>query len=191
MTTPEEEKKAKVKAATDAANTQLSALSARTGKAEPAVKTELKEKVAAALRASDNPADIANAIKEVVNKHAAPKTDEDKAKLETEAKAIGEALIKLKKEGGVDAAINTFNSSVDRAELPLGMMIGGAAGLAAALGTDIGDWSSFGGIMQKLALIAVGVGAGELINNDMGARDRVTGMFTGPKPPEAGKAPGK
>jgi hypothetical protein len=155
-----------------------------TSKADEEVKKTLKAKVAEALRAPGATAKtVGDAI--VASLINDKMKDEEKEKLRKEADTIGKTLIELKGKTDVETAVKTFDESVERASgLPMGMLLGGAAGLAAAAATDIGDWSSFSGIMKKLALIAVGVGAGAMINNDFGARDKVVGMFSGPKKPD-------
>ena len=142
------------------------------------MKKKLKEAVEKALKADNTSSmSIAAAIKQVINDNpnTRPKTDAERERLERETKTIGDALIGMKnKDRNPDAAIKAFNEGIDRAEggIPMGIAVGGAAGLAAAVATDIGDWKSFGGIMTKLSLIAAGVSMGILVNNDYALRDR-------------------
>jgi len=166
-------------AAADEVKTAAKAFSGK----EAAIKTALKTSVGDILKVDNKVMSdelylkrIAEAIAGPIMKDekTAPKTEADKAKLAAEASTLAKKLFDMKKadKGDPANAIKAFNDGLDKADFPMGIAVGGGAGLLAAVATDIGDWKSFGGIMKKLALVAAGVGVGIAVNNDMGLRDQ-------------------
>lgn len=160
------------------------------------LKAKLKEKVAAELRVDTNEDKLSAVIEALVNETAAPKTDDEKTKLKAEALELARKLLMIKgTEGNADAAIAAFNEGLERADgggggkggTPWGAIGGAAAGVAAAATMNIGDWTSFSGIMKKLAIVGAGLGVGLMVTDDFGVRTQAVNLVTGKKPEGASK----
>jgi hypothetical protein len=162
-----------------------------------AAKEELKQTIASELRRTGVTQDsLAGVIENLVKKHAPPPTKEAEAKLKAESKELAGRLLWLKANQGIDRAIEVLNNSIDNvgggsaaSKFPVGAAVGGAVGVAAAAMVDVGDWTSFSGILKKLGIIAAGVVAGGIINGDFGKLG--TSGQTPPSTPSKGTPPGR
>lgn len=146
-----------------------------------ALKAKLKDQVGAELgRDGATKESLAAVIEKTVRDEAGaaggPVIPEEANALKNSTLEMAEKLLLVKQRYGIEKAREIFNTATDRAgpdkndspHIPTGTLIGGAAGLGLAMLPDIGDWTSFSGILKKLALITAGIAAGGLIGGDFG-----------------------
>jgi len=150
-----------------------------TPESEAARVANLKTLVGAALRDPNANRDtVAAALEAASTDRMESFTTDQKAKFLATIPIVADQLMKTKEEQGAEKAVEVFNTATDRAQsgdagsLPLaGMALGGGAGLAAASVLDVGDWSSFSGIMKKMAVITAGVVLGGITESALAKRD--------------------
>lgn len=123
------------------------------------------------------------------------KTDEKRKKIMSEDfSKVADTLLAAKKEFGPEGAAKKLEESQGNLDKFSELLnkdkktgtpyysIGGATlGFVASEAMDVGNWTSFSGILKKIGMITAGLGIGLLASNEYGVRTQLVNMVSGDK----------